>query len=148
LPALPGCPNLFRMTRRLALVGCVTLLALVVGSCAGAGGEEPEVDVPTSARRIVVSVTVSNELAPRASVTVRLRSRETTRILGSVTPGRQRTFEVELPASAPEYQLTATSVALTDAITSESFSLSADSAVSWRIADNVLVVGRLPEPSP
>jgi hypothetical protein len=129
-------------------VGGVTLFGPAAAGCAGAGSEEPDVDVPTAARRIVVAFTVSNELAPRASVTVRLRSGETTRILGSVTPGLQRTFEVELPASAPEYQLTATSVALTDAITSESFSLSADSAVSWRIADNVLVVDRLPESSP
>jgi len=129
----------------MALVSGVTLLG-----CAGAGtvSEEPGVDVPASARRIEVAFTVSNELAPRASVTVRLRSGETTRILGSVTAGQERTFEVELPASAPEYRLTATSVAFADAITSEAFSLSARSAVRWRIADNALVLDRLPETSP
>jgi len=129
----------------MALVSGVTLLG-----CAGAGtvSEEPDVDVPASARRIEVAFTVSNELAPRASVTVRLRSGETTRILGSVTAGQERTFEVELPASAPEYRLTATSVAFADAITSEAFSLSARSAVRWRIADNALVLDRLPETSP
>ena len=129
-------------------MGCVTLLGPAGAACAGAGSEEPEFEVPASARRIEVAFTVSNELTPRASVTVRLRSGETTRILGSVTQGQERTFEVELPASAPEYRLTATSVAFTDAITSESFSLSASSAVRWRIADNALVVDRLPETSP
>ncbi len=129
-------------------MGCVTLLGPAGAACAGGGREEPDFDVPASAQRSVVAFTVSNELAPRASVTVRLRSGETTRILGSVTPGQERTFEVELPASAPEYRLTATSVAFTDAITSESFSLSARSAVRWRIADNALVVDRLPETSP
>ena len=129
-------------------MGCVTLLGPAGAACAGAGGEEPGLEVSASAQRIEVAFTVSNELAPRASVTVRLRSGETTWILGSLTPGRERTFEVELPASAPEYRLTATSVALTDAITSESFSLSASSAVRWRIADNALVVDRLSETSP
>jgi hypothetical protein len=135
-------------SKRWALVGCVTLLGPAGAACAGAAGEEPGLEVSASAQRIEVAFTVSNELAPRASVTVRLISDDATRILGSVTPGLQRIFEVELPASAPEYRLTATSVAFADAITSESFSLSASSAVRWRIADNALVVDRLPETSP
>jgi hypothetical protein len=137
------------MTKLLALGGFVMLLGLAA-ACAGRGSEEPDVDVPTFPRRIVVAFTVSNELAPRASVTVRLRSGETTRILGSVTPGLERTFELELPASTPtpEYRLTATSVAFSDAITSESFSLSPDSWVRWTIADNSIEVGQRQETSP
>lgn len=136
------------MTRRLALLGSAALLGAAGAACAGAASEEPGYEIPASARRIAVAFVVSNRLEPRAHITVRLESGETVRILGSVTAGRERTFELRLPASAPEYRLTATSPAFADAITSEAFSLSEPSAVTWRISDNALVVDRLQETSP
>lgn len=144
LPAVTSLPRI-RHATRLALAGCVLLLG-----CASAGSEEPDYEVPPRDEPVVVviPVNVSNELEPRANVTIRLRSGDRTRILGSVTPGRERSFQVDSPELSAEYRLTATSPAFADAITSEPFSLSADSWVRWSIADNVLVVDQRVETAP
>jgi hypothetical protein len=96
----------------------------------------------------VVVLTVSNEIAPPASVTIRLQGGGTTWILGNVTPGQERTYQVDLPEIAGEYLLTASSVALTEPIASKAFPLSPDSWVRWTIADNSIEVGQRQETSP
>jgi hypothetical protein len=136
-------PRRITNARRLALAGCVALLG-----CAGTGSEEPGYAVSPRTEPIVIAFTVSNQIAPPASVTIRLQGGGTTWILGNVTPGQERTFPVDLPEIAGEYQLTATSVAFTDAITSQAFSLSPDSWVRWTIADNSIEVGQRQETSP
>jgi len=142
-PPDPLPSPMMRHATRLAFAGCVVLLG-----CAGAGSDEPDHVIPAPAEPIVIAVTVSNGLEPRANVTIRLISDDATRILGTVAPGHERTFQVDVPEISPEYRLRATSPAFADAIRSEPFSLSADSWVRWSIADNVLVVDRLPETSP
>lgn len=129
---------------RFVLVGCATL-----SGCASAGSDDldravdPRAELP---QRTVIPITVNNDLAPRASVTIWLRGEEATRVLGSVAPARERTFRVDWPEHSGEHRLAATM--LNGKLTSESFSISANSAVRWKLADNALVIGQQPEKRP
>lgn len=94
----------------------------------------------------MIPITVYNDLTPRASATIWLRGEEATRILGSVIPARERTFQVDWPEHPGEQRLVATMY--TGKLTSENFSISANSTVRWTLADNLLVIGQQPEQRP
>ncbi len=119
---------------------------IAVVGCAGGRSDDPDPALAEPSQRTVIPITVNNDLAPRASATIWLRGEEATRILGSVAPGRERTFNVDWPEHSGQQRLAATM--LNGKLTSESFSISANSAVRWKLADNALVIGQQPEKRP
>lgn len=115
--------------------------------CASGGGEEPDPTMPPPSENIVIPVTVVNNWSPRTNITVRFVSLGGTRILGSVSGGRERTFQVDSPPMTGQFQLNATGRNLGETITSQAFSLFPNSTVRWTLVGNQLVVGeRLGEP--
>jgi hypothetical protein len=107
-------------------------------ACTSAAPREPDASLPPPP--IAVTVTVRNALSPPAGITVRLQEGGTTRVLGTVAAERERTFQLSLPDVEAEYRLTASGVGLPEAIASEPFRLSKDSAVRWSVAENDLEV--------
>jgi len=132
--------RLIRRVRRPASFGAPAALALVLlagcasGSAEGSGAGEPP------AEPVTIKVTVNNNITPGTQVTVRLQSGGVTRILGGVSPGRERTFDVDSPTLSGTHLLTATGDAGTS-IVSQPFSLFANSWITWRLPGNVLQVG-------
>ncbi len=121
--------------------------SLGLTGCAGGGGGEPDPTLPPPGENIVIPVTVVNNMSPGTNITVRFISLGGTRILGSVSGRRERTFQVDSPSMAGQFQLNATGPGLGQAITSQTFSLFPNSAVRWTLIGNQLVVGeRLPPP--
>lgn len=115
--------------------------------CAGGGGDEPDPTLPPPGENIVIPITVVNNLSPGTNITIRFVSLGGTRILGSVSPGRERTFQVDSPSMTGQFQLNATGPGLGETITSQAFSLFPNSAVRWTLIGNQLVVGeRMPPP--
>lgn len=115
--------------------------------CAGGGGDEPDPTLPPPGESIVIPITVRNNVSPGTNVTVRFVSLGGTRILGSVSGGRERTFEVDSPSMTGQFVLNATGPGLGETITSQAFSLFPNSAVTWTLIGNQLLVGeRMPQP--
>jgi hypothetical protein len=121
--------------------------SLGIVGCAGGGGDEPDPTVPPPGENIVIPITVNNNFTPRTTITVRFVSLGGTRILGSVSGGRERTFQVDSPSMTGRFQLNATGPGLGDDITSQAFSLFPNSSVRWTLIGNQLLVGeRMPPP--
>ncbi len=115
--------------------------------CASGGGGEPDPAAQPSGENIVIPITVNNNVTPRTNITVRFIGLGGTRILGSVSGGRERTFNVDSPAMTGQFQLNATGPGLNESITSQAFALFPDSNVRWTLIGNQLVVGeRIPPP--
>jgi hypothetical protein len=115
--------------------------SLGLTGCAGGGGNEPDPTLPPPGENIVIPVTVVNNVSPGTNITVRFISLGGTRILGSVGPGRERTFQVGSPSMTGQFRLNATGPALGQEITSQAFSLFPNSTVRWTLIGNQLVVG-------
>ena len=114
---------------------CAGLLA-----CGGGGATEADPGRPPAGEPIVVKVTVNNNIQPRTQVTIRLRSSGVTRILGSVSPGSERTFDIEDPTLTGRHNLTADGSTLAQSMTSQPFTLFANSWVVWTLTGNLLRV--------
>ncbi len=137
-----------RRSFAVAVWGCVGAAGSIgLIGCAGGGGDEPDPTVPPPGENIVIPITVDNNWTPGTNITIRFVSLGGSRILGSVSPGRERTFQVDSPAMTGQFQLNATGRGLGEAITSQAFSLFPNSAVRWTLVGNQLVVGeRMPPP--
>jgi len=131
-----------------AVWSCVAAaVSLGLVGCAGGGGDEPDPTLPPPAESIVIPITVVNNVSPGTNITVRFISLGGTRILGSVSGGRERTFQVDSPSMTGQFHLNATGRGLGETITSQAFSLFPNSAVRWTLIGNQLLVGdRLGEP--
>lgn len=118
-----------------------------LAGCASGGSEEPDPTAPPPGENIVIPITVNNNWTPGTLITVRFIGLGGTRILGSVSPGRERTFQVDSPAMTGQFQLNATGTGLGQDITSQAFSLFPNSSVRWTLIGNQLLVGeRMPPP--
>ncbi len=109
--------------------------------CASGGGDEPDPRLPPPDENIVIPITVHNNISPRTNITVRFISLGGTRILGSVSGGRERTFQVDSPSMTGESRLNAMGPGLGREITSQAFFLFPNSTVRWTLIGNQLVVG-------
>ncbi len=126
----------------IALWSCVAWIgSLGLTGCAGGRGGEPDPTLPPPGEDIVIPITVVNDVSPGTNITVRFISLGGTRILGSVGPGRERTFQVGSPSMTGRFRLNATGPALGQEITSQAFSLFPNSTVRWTLIGNQLVVG-------
>jgi hypothetical protein len=133
--------------RRRSLPAAAWSIAVWAGSlglagCATGGGDEPDPTHPPPGENIVIPITVNNNLSPRTNVTIRFISLGGTRILGSVSGGRERTFQVDSPPMTGQFRLNATGPRLGREITSQAFSLFPNSTVTWILIGNQLLVGQ------
>ena len=129
--------QLTRRVRRRACLAAAGALLLLAG-CASGGAEGSGPGEPP-AEPVTIKVTVNNNITPGTQVTVRLQSGGVTRILGGVSPGRERTFDVDSPSLVGTHLLSATGVGTS--IVSQPFSLFANSWITWRLPANALQLG-------
>ncbi|MDX1623187.1 MAG: hypothetical protein R3199_04315 [Gemmatimonadota bacterium] len=112
-------------------------LPLLLAACATGGAERGEEE--ETGRRIVFEV--ENDLIPRSPVTIHLQATDRpTRVLGTVSAGRTRTFTHTEPLLTGSYRLTA-QVHQGEEIPSRVFSLYPRAFIRWSINTNTLSEG-------
>jgi hypothetical protein len=116
------------------------LLVVATGIPSACGGPKTERPEPGPERE-ALRVTVENDLTPRTPVEIRLVSVDGgERFLGSVSPGRTRTFEFEDTGYAGQYQLTGETGGGRH-VASRPFQLVAAAWILWRLTANSLSMG-------
>lgn len=122
--------------------GGAALLAAVAGLAAACGGPKAErPEAGPGEPREELRVTVENDLTPRTPVEVRLVSLDGgSRFMGSVSPGRTRTFELEDTGYAGAYRLEG-ETGSGRRLTSRSFQLVPAAWIRWRLTANSISMG-------
>ncbi len=128
------------MRRHAAGLLALSLLALpLIAACASTGSTGGGADAIRAIIRVEHNVTTSGP------VTIRLEHQfGGTDVLGDVDGGQTAEFIEEVPSAGGRYRLTAETPAGTEEFDSNTFDLSGDAIVTWRLSSDVVRVQHLP----
>lgn len=129
------------MRRHAAGLLALSFLALpLIAACASTGSTGGGDDAIRAIIRVEHNVTTSGP------VTIRLEHQfGGSDVLGDVDGGQTAEFIEEVPSAGGRYRLTAETPAGTDEFDSNTFDLSGDAIVTWRLSSDVVRVRHLPE---